>query len=125
MELQSAKPRAKIEQWRQIIYQCRNSEQKISKWCQEHQIARQTCYHWQQEVWANENGRRVYPQKTATERTSARFTEIRIPTPVNECRLNVETPNLVIHKDGWSLEIRNGADPELLGQILRLVDEHV
>lgn len=124
MKLQSAKHRAKIEEWRQIVYQCRNSGQTIAEWCEGHQIARQTYYRWQQEVWANENGQRVYPQKTTTELTSSRFAEIRIPTPVSERRLNVETPNLVIHKGGWSLEIRNGADPELLRQILRLVDEH-
>lgn len=51
MELQKTKHQVKLEQWRQVIYECKGSGLTVKSWCAENQISLQTYYRWQKKVW--------------------------------------------------------------------------
>ena len=54
MKLQEAKREAMLQQWREMVYQCRNSGQTVEAWCREHGIPVATYYRCQKLVWEQE-----------------------------------------------------------------------
>jgi len=51
MKLQKSKHQIKLEQWRVLIHECRNSGLTVKLWCEQNQINMQTYYRWQKKVW--------------------------------------------------------------------------
>ena len=120
MKLQDAKREAMLQQWREMVYQCRNSGQTVEVWCREHSIPVATYYRRQKQVWEQEKEK--LPAKIP--RTQAlQSANSNLPTATFEA-IPCSVPraaDIVLQKGEWKLEIRNGADILLLRQILEVL----
>ena len=84
-----------------------------------------TYYYRQREVWKAEGaGESIPVNATVPELPAPSFSEIQFP-PSTQIVPVSEQPVITIRRGKLVCEIRNGTDPELLRQILRLVDNHV
>jgi len=125
MELRSAKHQANLCEWRQMVYECRNSGLPVRRWCIAHHLSVKTYYYRQREVWKAEGaGESIPVNATVPELPAPSFSEIQFP-PSTQIVPVSEQPVITIRRGKLVCEIRNGTDPELLRQILRLVDNHV
>ena len=50
MDVQKLTHEVRIQQWRKIVTDCRNSGKTIKAWCTENNINIKTYYHWQKTV---------------------------------------------------------------------------
>lgn len=120
MELQKVKHELKVEEWRKLIYECRNSGQTIRTWCNERHISPQTYYRWQRAVWDAgtqnllEESKR---QSVMTQDETTVFAEYRMPAPVQ----SAPAAAVILHLAGVTLEIQNGVSPETVEAVLRAV----
>ena len=126
MKLQDAKRKAKLQEWRKMVHDCRSSGQTVAAWCREHSMPVATYYRRQKLVWEQES--RKLPEKV----TGAQMirAEERQLIPVNfepvpyygAPRADaVEAAQIILRKGEWSIEIRNGADVMLLRHVLELL----
>lgn len=141
MELNEAKHQAKLEEWRAKVYDCRNSGIPVRQWCLERDISFSTYYRWQRAVWKSERVQAAFQEMANEQNNGLQIAEITLPAvveqnqqettikPFNHATENCPTvqqsreqPIAVIRKGKLSCEIRNGIDPEILRQIMRLVN---
>lgn len=124
MKLQDAKREIMLQQWREMVYQCRNSGQTVAEWCQAHNIPTATYYRRQKLVWEHES--RKLPEKDVRPQV-LQPVENKVPAviePVPYFRTSAAdeaSPRITLQKGEWKLEIRNGADVTLLRQILEVL----
>lgn len=114
MELQKTKHQIKLEQWRRLIHECRNSGLTIKSWCTENQINMQTYYRWQKKVW--ESG----TQNTGIGAVicgSTTFAEYRTPT-----NMSASGVAITLQIGQIRLEIQNGADAETIESTIRVIN---
>lgn len=62
MKLQDAKRETILQQWREMVHDCRNSGQTVAAWCSEHSMPVAIYYHLQKLVWEQES--RKLPEKS-------------------------------------------------------------
>ena len=125
MKLQDAKREAMLQQWREMVYQCRSSGQTVVVWCREHNIPVATYYRRQKLVWDQKS--RNLPEKVGGQRSlqptqnvlSAAAIEPVPYFPRNEA--DEASHQITLQNGEWKLEIRNGADVTLLRQILEVL----
>ncbi len=120
MELQKVKHELKVEEWRKLIYECRNSGQTIRTWCNERHISPQTYYRWQRSVWdaGTQNLlERSKRQSVMKQDETAVFAECRIPVPVQ----SAPAAAVILRLDTVTLEIQNGVSLETVEAVLRAV----
>ena len=124
MELRTAKQQANLCEWRQMVYECRGSGMTVTQWCKAHQILPKTYYYRQHQVWKTESsGKSDITASCGSALPAATFAEVQIPPPQRGNPIS-EAAAITIRRGKLVCEIRNGTDPELLRQILRLVNEH-
>lgn len=126
MKLQDAKREGMLQQWQEMVYQCRNSGQTVEAWCREHSIPVATYYRRQRLVWEYEKEK--LPANIArTQALQSANSNLPIATfeaiPRSALRAADDTGNvqIILQKSEWKLEIRNGADILLLRQILEML----
>lgn len=124
MKLQEAKREAVLQQWREMVYQCRNSGETVAAWCKAHNIPTATYYRRQKLVW--EHGSRKLPEKIvrpqALQPVGNKLPSVIEPVPYFPTSAADEaSPHITLQKGEWKLEIRNGADVSLLRQILEVL----
>ena len=126
MKLQDAKREAMLQQWREMVYQCRNSGQTVEAWCREHSIPVATYYRRQKLVWEQEKEklpakipRMQALQPTRNSLPTATFEAI--PCSALQAADEISHAQIVLQKGEWKLEIRNGADILLLRRILEVL----
>ena len=124
MEIQEAKHRAKLCEWQQMVYECRGSGMPVTRWCKEHQLSVKTYYYRQRQVWkaASAKTNDMTEERLPSSRLPV-FTEVRLPQS-QAIHSVTEPPAITVRRGKLVCEIHNGADPELLRQVLHLVDEH-
>lgn len=126
MKLQDAKREAVLQQWREMVYDCRSSGQTVAAWCREHSMPTATYYRGQKLVWEEES--RKLPEKVtgaqmirAEERQLAPVDFEPVPYHEPQQADAAEAAQIILRKGEWSIEIRNGADVTLLHQVLELL----
>lgn len=126
MKLQDAKREAGLQQWREMVHDCRNSGQTVAAWCSEHSMPVATYYRRQKLVWEQES--RKLPGKSigsqmiqAEERQMVPVTFEPVPYYETQRTDAAKTAQIILRKGEWNMEIRNGADVTLLRQILELL----
>ena len=126
MKLQDAKREAVLQQWREMVHDCRNSGQTVAAWCSEHSMPVATYYRRQKLVWEQES--RKLPGKSigsqmiqAEERQMVPVTFEPVPYYETQRTDAAKTAQIILRKGEWNMEIRNGADVTLLRQILELL----
>lgn len=148
MRLQEAKSQVKLQEWRQLVYECRNSGQTIKRWCAEHGISEGTFYARQKRVWDAEAIQLCtgVPEpvelpagdEDRTVITALSFSEVSLvpsepiecqpdaePIPANETETTTpapsapdHAPSIVVRKGKFTLEVRNDVNLALLQLVL-------
>ena len=89
--------------WSERVRECRESGQKVSQWCAEHEISVSTYYKWQRKLFA------------MVQQEQPRFAEI---TPA---KITSGPAAVTVRFAGAEIDIQNGADEETVGMVLRLL----
>ena len=116
--LNQAKHEAMLEEWRERIRECRNSGLRICEWCKKNGVNRKTYYRWQREIWEMEC------KKTgieAVKQAEIQFSEI----PNIYLEPEKKAACISVQKNGWTIEIQNHANPELVSIIIGTVARYV
>ena len=126
MKLQDAKQEAMLQQWREMVYQCRNSGQTVEVWCREHGIPVATYYRRQKQVWEQEKEKLPVeiPRTQALQSANSNLptaTFEAVPCSALQAADDVSNARIILQKGEWKLEIRNGADILVLRQILEML----
>lgn len=126
MKLQEAKREAVLQQWREMVHDCRGSGQTVTAWCREHSMPVATYYRRQRLVWEQES-RKLSVKSIGSQMIRAEERQLVPvnfePVPYHEVQQAdaVEAAQIILRKGEWSIEIRNGADVTLLRQVLELL----
>ena len=116
--LNDAKHEAKLEEWREVVRECRNSGLPVNQWCKEKRINRKTYYRWQKQVWEAEwEHREILPTKTP----DVKFAEV----PKIMIEPKAAESSIAVQKDGWRIELQNSASPEMVSLIIEMVARYV
>lgn len=126
MKLQDAKHEAMLMQWREMVQSCRSSGQSVTGWCREHNIPVTTYYRRQKQVWERDS--QELPEEL-NRRQALQVVGENYPAAVFEavpCRASHPEElsgkvQITLRKGEWTLEIRNGAEGELLRQIIEVL----
>ena len=148
MRLQEAKSQIKLQEWRQLVYECRNSGQTIKRWCAEQGISEGTYYAGQKRVWdaeaiqlctgIPESVTLPVGDEDRTVITALSFSEVSLAPsksieskpdaeliPANEPKTATPStsaadpaPSIVVRKGKFTLEVRNDVNLALLQLVL-------
>ena len=117
ISLNEAKHESYLQLWRERVLECRNSGKTVVAWCAENGIKTKTYYYWQQRVW-DKATKTILPINKG---------EV-LPQPVQFAQVNLATPmqpeteaDIIIRKGSCVVEIKNQANPVLVGAILQAV----
>lgn len=113
-----AKHEAKIQEWREILWECRHSGQGVGQWCKEHGINEKTYYGWQQQVWEAEIEKKSIETENSTE---IQFVEV----PNINHEPEMRKTGIIIQKGGWRIEIERDANPEMVIRVIQTVARYV
>lgn len=117
MDTREATQQYRLNQWTQRIYECRNSGQKISDWCADHNITETTYYYWLRRV-------RLAACEALPVLNAGKNTIVPINIPVPETQFgtpNQSSPAIVITLDDVTLEVHNNASQSLIEDTLRAI----
>ncbi|WP_341876547.1 IS66 family insertion sequence element accessory protein TnpA [Defluviitalea saccharophila] len=107
----------RLNQWTEIVRQCRSSGQTIAVWCEENNIKRTSYYYWLKKI------------RQAACETLPSLNENNTIVPVNISDLAVKidpsdqesTSDIVIHIGAVKLEIRNTASAILIENVFKVL----
>ena len=100
--LRKVSQESELALWGNRIRECRESGEKFSHWCSEHEISVSTYYKWQRKLFA-------MAQKQAA------FVEV---TPLAQSSEGIA---VTIHLSGVEADIHNGAEEETVAMVFRLL----
>ena len=116
----TAKHEIQLSEWKERVFECRNSKKKISEWCRDNKINIKTYYHWQRLVWDKETDANQAAASKETAIANVQFAE------VEKTRQHQgQQTEIVIHHNNWEIEIKNEANLDLLSRIIQIVNQHV
>lgn len=104
--LQVYNEQQKLAEWAEKVKQCRNSGLAVRQWCQENKVNVSNYYKWQRKIYA-----------LAKVEQESQFAEV---TPVMGPR-EATSVAITVHVAGVSAEIHNGADPDTVESVLRIL----
>lgn len=110
----------RLNKWTEVIRECRNSGQIISKWCEEHDISTKSYYYWLKRVRsaACEALPTIKPRET---------TIVPLSVPVLSSKTNLDqgpSGDITLRYDSVTLELHNTASAVLIENTLRAL-QHV
>ena len=100
---------ASLSEWKERVAQCRGSGQTVTRWCQEHGIAKKTYYRWEREV--------VGLAVQQAGKAQPRFAEL--PAPKQEPEGSLVA---AIQIGETHLEIYDGASPEVVAALCKVLN---
>lgn len=108
----------RLNQWTEIIRECRNSGQTVRAWCLEHEVNPKSYYYWLRKVRAaacealpaiNEGSSSIVPFDVQTSGAMDSH---------HSCE---RTSYIILHIGSTTVEINNGASATLIETLLRAV----
>ena len=96
----------KREYWKRHIEQWMQSGIKQVEYCRQHQLSTKSFTYW----------KRIYKQGS-----SVSFIPVQVKPEAGTANNN--SSSLVVHKDGYRIEIKEGIKAEVLGTVLRTIQE--
>ncbi len=117
MDMRNVNHQVRVNEWRQIISDCRRSGQTIRDWCKENTIKPSQYYYWLR-VIRNES---LALMNNETQSAQPTFAAVKLA----EEDMIVESNNdacAIVKRQGFSVEIKNGANIQTLEQTLRILN---
>ena len=115
LTIQSSTKQKHLLEWSQRVAECRSSGLSVSRWCAENNIKPKTYYTWQKRVFAvmieQQKRQMIEPAET-------RFAEL--PSLAPEPVRNRE-PVASVHMGEASLDVYEGASPEIVAALCRVL----
>jgi hypothetical protein len=114
--IQEEMQRQKREFWRRHIEQWSRSGSTQAEYCRRHKLSTKSFTYWK--------GR--FRELSILNMTTRQKEPVRfVPVEVRpEAELAADnSPGLVLHRDGYRIEIREGFNPAVLGKVLRTIQE--
>ncbi len=118
MDIREATRNYRLNQWTEIVRECRSSGQNVAFWCAENSIKPRNYYYWLKQV-----------RTTACEALPSLQTEnnsiVPVSFPLHQVNqvspqsIDSSSPAIVVRMDAISLEIHNTASIELIENTLR------
>lgn len=106
----------RLNQWTEIIRECRSSDQTVSVWCAEHDINPKSYYYWLRRV-------REAACEALPSIASGSNTIVPVDIPSHSAKYSSiyqdSSPDILIHFGSVTLEIHNGASTALIENTLR------
>lgn len=117
MDMRSVNHQVRVEEWRETIAECRRSGKSVKEWCCENSINPSNYYYWLR-VIRNESLTLAQNQIQVSQPQFAPVTIKEAATlPVNS-----DNTCAIVKGQGFSLEIKNGANTQTLDHILRVLN---
>ena len=117
MQLQEIRKQVNLQEWTQMVMDCRNSGLSIKDWCAQNGVNSKTYYYRQRRVF-EAIGNRPF-EHTNRAMTPATDSVEFAPLRSESCSPNV----LKLHLPGGTLEIPEGYDPQTLRAIIQVLQE--
>lgn len=119
MDMRQVNHQVRVDQWRQVIAECRSSGQSIKEWCKEHSLKESQYYYWLR-VIRNESLALVQKENRMLQPSFA-------AVAVSEGNFGVVEQYqgslcAIVKGEGFSVEIQNGANLQTLEQTLRILN---
>ncbi len=120
MGIQEIKQEARLREWQERIWECRNSGQPVRRWCSEHNISVQTYYRWEKRCITQAAG--MADSSTAAVRL-IKIAPESLPTARTPYPGTPTTPQSVTIRMGKvSIELLSGTDAEQIAQLVRALN---
>lgn len=116
MDMRSINHHAKMNEWKELISECRRSSKSVRDWCEENAIKPSRYYYWLKTI-RNEALVMANKQDSATQ---LQFAKVKIKEEAPAINQNSNTC-AVLRTGLFSLEITNGADLKVLEHLLRML----
>ena len=110
----------RLAQWEPIVKECNASGLSVAAWCRENNISAKKFYYWQRRLRAALTGETTpdapnfQPPSVAKKNTI-----VELPTPVITPVTTIAP--VVLHLNGYTVEINNDATPELITTIMKVI----
>ena len=106
----------RLNQWTEIIRECRSSGQTISAWCAEHNINVKSYYYWLRKV-------RTAACESLPIIGNGEPQIVPVPMPVQLAKVNSsvqkDSSHVILRMGAVTLELHNGASAELIANTLK------
>lgn len=117
MDMRRVQHEAMVEEWKQIIIECRNSGQPVIRWCKENNVKENRYYYWLN-VIRNEALVKGYQKNDSTNSMTV-FAQVKQQAIASEAKKSPADICAVIRLEGFSVEINNGASQETIAAIMQ------
>ena len=108
----------RLNQWTEIIRECRSSGQTVSGWCFEHGVNSKSYYYWLRKVRAA--ACEALPAIKEGNNLIVPF-DVQVPTGADSYHSHKRTADVILHIGSATVEINNGASATLIESILKAV----
>ena len=117
-----------MKKWIPLVCSCRSSGLSVKTWCKENGISTKTYYKWERQILSSSGaGEPLLQTSQALEPAEAQPLMVELPInasqlyPNETAGITDEPAPITIHSGSVTVELRNGADPDVLNQVLRMV----
>ncbi len=117
ISLVDAKHESYLQLWNNRVMECRNSGKSVSVWCKENGINIKTYYYWQKRVWDKVTNTLIHGnQGSHSQPEPIQFAQVQLGSTDSSSNADI-----VIRRNGWTVEVRNSTDSALLSTVLQAV----
>lgn len=104
----------RLQQWTEIIRECRSSGQTVSAWCAKHHINSKSYYYWLKRV-------RTAACETlpAISSGNPQFVPVNLPVQGSAASPDLSSSHVILRVGTVTLELHNGASAALIENTLR------
>lgn len=114
MDTKLATKQIRIQQWAEIIHDCKESGLMVDEYCELHSISRNKYYYWLREI-----------KKQALEKCTPQIVELQPPVSIEHKLLSTSgnefDTEMIISIRGASICINSATPPELLERVVGVI----
>lgn len=116
MDTRAVAQQYRLNQWTEIIRECRSSGKTISVWCAEHNINSKSYYYWLRRV-------RTAACESLPVISTGEQQIVPVKMPVSQIKaismVSESSSHIILHMGSVTVELKNGATTELIENTLR------
>ena len=117
MDMRRVQHEAMVDEWKQIIIECRNSGQPVIRWCKENNVKENRYYYWLNVIRNEALVKRHHKNDSSQSMTV--FAQVNTQAIASEAKKSPADICAVIRLEGFSVEINNGATQETIAAIMQ------
>lgn len=111
MDVKKVSEEVRLKQWMEIIKECRESGEPVTKWCKNHNISEPSYYYYLKKI--REKACELMPVDAGTQ-----FVPVQVEKQITK-NAATSTSSVVFIKGDLRIEISNDIDSSLLNNLMR------